>query len=266
MIVQRFIKTCKFIDPLKKFKFSDLTCLPKNAKVCIFMHGTSGFSKNCINYMKLLHKLGFYIVAPDHNVYHHYLCNIYRKHIFCGRHLHFNTNAHFAKVNKSLYRYVAHFRKQELETIYRYINAKYCIALGVSEGAIAVSLAKIPCTKFICSYSIEKNYFTQKYPVIYLKKNQKIVQIIGTNDEYFGKHNSISSKLYKNINGHGLFTFKKNGHKNFHIYLLKGQKHCLLAQGAINKNLIYSIIYSHLGARQKRISPKFATLYFKING
>jgi hypothetical protein len=235
------------------------------------MHGTSGFSKNCINYMKMLHKLGFYVIAPHHVSYHKYLCNWYKNKKMCGKDIKFNTTKLFAKRNKLLYNYVSNFRKNELEYCFKYfsqiIDYNKTIVLGVSEGAIAVSLANIPkpIPKFICSYSIEKNYFTQKNPVIVLHKEQKVIQIIGTKDQYFGPC-SISSSLNKHIKGNGRCTFKKSKIKNFHIYLIKNQKHSLLEKSKINANLISNIVYSHFGAKQKRISPKFATLYFKIKG
>ena len=268
----RLLKYCKYVDPKKSFamctgKVPNL----KNAKVCFFMHGTSGFSKNCINYMKVLHKMGFVIIAPDHNAYHHYLCKRYKSVVYCGRHLHYNTNVHFAKTNRKLYNYVAHFRKNELVCCFnifkKFIDLRKTIALGVSEGAIATSLACIPVSiKFICSYSIEQNYFTQYKPVLQVYKNQKIVQIIGTCDEFFGSCKSVSSKLYSNIHGHGEKTFRLKNLKNYTIYLLRKQPHSLLHKSKMNAKLIADIIYSHFGAKQKRISPKFATLYFKISG
>lgn len=271
MDIIRLLRFCKFVHSNSTFKIrtGNIPCL-NHAHVCFFMHGTSGFSKNCLNYMKVLHSLGFTIIAPDHNAYHHYLCTKFKENTFCGRHLHFNTNVSFAQKNKKLYQYVAHFRKTELETCFnffrKFIDLQNTIAFGVSEGAIAVSLARVPCAKFICSYSIERNYFTQKYPVIRLQKYQKIVQIIGTKDEFFGKQNSIASKLKSSIAGHGKHTLEALS-KKYSIYLLKNQPHSLLHTNKSNiKQLIKQIIYSHFGAKQKRISPKFATLYFKISG
>lgn len=270
---KRLLQFCKYVDGKHENFQIKTRVIPslKNSKVCFFMHGTSGFSKNCINYMKVLHALGFTLIAPDHNAYHHYICKKYKKQVFCGRHLHFNTTSKFAQNNKKLYNYVANFRKNELQCCFKIfkhqLNLKKTIALGVSEGAIAVSLACIPVhTKFICSYSIEKNYFTQHFPVIQIFPGQKIVQVIGTHDEFFGTNNSISSKLRAHVVGHGHKTLKYNKIKNYTIYLLKNQPHSLLQKSATNAKLLKAIIYSHLGAKQKRISPRFATLYFKISG
>jgi hypothetical protein len=272
--LQRLLKFCKIVISNKKFKLENvnknyLTSL-KSEKICFFMHGTSGFSKNCINYMKMLHKLGFVIIAPHHVSYHRYLCNIYKQTKICGTHIKFNTTHDFAKKNRIIYKYITEFRKNELEKCFdffkTYINLNNTIAVGVSEGGVAVSIAKLPkVTKFVCSYSIERNYFTRKFPVVHLYKNQNIVQIIGTNDQYFGPC-SISSSLRKKITGNGFCTFKRCKLKNFTIYLIKGEKHSLLETKRINRDLISEIIYSHFGAKQKRISPKFATLYFKISG
>ena len=269
---RRLIRHCKFIDPSKKFKLdSKLPKFNKRNKICFFMHGTSGFSKNCINYLKILHRLKYTVIAPDHNAYHHYLCNNFANRTYCGRDLHFNTNAHFARRNKQLYSYVAQFRKKELECCFRIfrgkINVVKAIVVGVSEGAVAASLACVPVsTKFIFSYSIERNYFTQKLPVVNLYPYQKIVQVIGTYDEFFGPR-GIASKLKAHVVGHGHKTFKAMKIKNYSIYLLKRQKHSLLHQNIKqNGKIIKAIFYSHLGAKQKRISPKLATLYLSING
>lgn len=269
---QRLLHHCKYVNPSKNFRLSSkMPCISKKHKICFFMHGTSGFSKNCINYLKILHRLGFTVIAPDHKAYHHYICNVFKKRKYCGRHLHFDTNSNFAKNNASLYNYVAHFRKTELESCFNifkaHIDAKKTIVVGVSEGAIATSLACLPVLKkFIFSYSIERNYFTQKLPVVRVYPCQKIIQIIGTNDEYFGPK-GIASKLRAHIIGHGQKTFKAKNIKNYCIYLLKKQPHSLLHTNIKqNSKIIQSILYSHLGAKQKRISPRLATLYFKIKG
>lgn len=271
--ILRLLNVCKFVDNETKFELNDIKSISninlKRRNVCIFMHGTSGFSKNCINYMKMLHKLGFFIIAPHHVSYHHYLCNIHKKKKICGQDIKYTTTNYFAKRHKLLYSYIAYFRKLEVEYCFGYfkkkLNLKNTILLGVSEGAIAVSLCRISgITKFICSYSIERNYFTQKFPVIFTSKKQKIVQIIGTHDEFFGPE-SISSSLSNQIEGNGKCTFAKYKINNYHIYLLKGQTHSLLVTMR-NCKLLSNIIYSHFGARQNRISPKLATLYFKISG
>ena len=269
---QRLLHHCKYVNPRKKFILSDkMPCISKKNKICFFMHGTSGFSKNCVNYLKILHKLGFTVIAPDHNAYHHYICKIFAQQKYCGRHLHFNTTSHFATRNTLLYNYVAHFRKKELECCFQifkdHIDIKKAICVGVSEGAIATSLACVPVSKkFIFSYSIERNYFTPKMPVVNVYAGQKIIQIIGTKDEYFGPL-GIASKLRAHIIGHGQKTFRALKTKNYNIYLLKNQSHSLLQKNLKqNAKIIKAILYSHLGAKQKRISPKFATLYFKING
>ena len=247
----RLLNTCKYVDSTKlQFKITRVIPSLKSRKVCFFMHGTSGFSKNCINYMKILHALGFTIVAPDHNAYHHYLCNIHKSHKYCGRHLHFNTTESFAKKNKDLYDYVAKFRKCELESCIKifkhFVDLKKSIALGVSEGAIAVSLARIPVhAKFICSYSIERNYFTRKFPGIQISKNQRIIQIIGTKDQYFGATDSISANLSPRILGNGIKTFKKHQIQNYTIYLLKNQQHSLLQTSKRNANLLKYIVAKH---------------------
>lgn len=271
---ERLLRFCKFVDNKRPFCIKNIEILHnvnlKQRKVCLFMHGTSGFSKNCVNYMKMLHKLGFFIIAPHRVSYHSYLCNIYKQKKICGRHTKYSTTPPFAEKNKILYSYLAKFRKHEAESCFRffkpYLNLESTIILGVSEGGIAVSLARIHqnVKKFICSYSIERNYFTQRFPVIHSYPKQHVIQIIGTHDEFFGKCNSVSATLKKNIKGHGYCTFKRQKKKNYTIYLLKNQKHSLLESK--NRMLMSAIIYSHLGAKQKRISPKFATLYFNIRG
>lgn len=220
----------KFIYPTKKFYLStnyDFLKMNFN-KIAFFMHGTSGFTDNSLNYLKILHKLGFFIIAPDHIASHKHFCH----HNICSKHINFSTTVNFAKKNPHIYKYVSDFRTKELEQVFTHFfqiyphNPKHLIAVGVSEGAIAVSKAKIPVhTKFIFSYSIERNYFTMKKPFVHSYPNQRIIQVIGTNDNFFGKNNSISSHFHK-VKGHGFDNLKHLN--NSLIFLLQNYEHSLL--------------------------------------
>lgn len=265
--VYRLILFCKIVAPTQ-------TDFSKHDKFCFFMHGTSGFTYNCKNYMKILKKLGFVIIAPDHNRYHFRKC----KCTVCGKDLKYNTTINFVKHNNKIYDYAANFRTKELEACVKYFsklwnlkNKTTVIAVGVSEGGIAVSQSDIPAyiTKFIFSFSIEKTYFTP-HCNFNLKKQQKVIQTIGTHDEFFGRRNSIACH-FNEVNGHGLNTFKNFHHQNYAIFLLEKQPHSLLSTKTLfrkNSKIISHILctYSAFGARQNLISPKFATLYLSTNG
>lgn len=232
MDIQRLLKHCKVVLPDKRFQLIPLKLLDKNkiyTKIAFFMNGTTGFTDNSLNYMRILHKFKFLIIAPDHNFYHKNICKYHQQKKICGHDTKFHTTKRFAAKNPHIYSYITKFRTLELSSIYKHffqifphLSKSFQICVGVSEGAIATSIAKIPVhLKFVFSYSIEKNYFTKHKPYFKSFPTQKVIQVIGSNDQFFGKSNSIAS-FFHNVRG-----FSKS-RRNLFIHVLPFQHHSLL--------------------------------------
>lgn len=186
--IYHFFDVCK---SMKNHRFGYLKDENLNLrKVCVFMHGTNGFFESSYKYMKYMNNLGYDVIAPDHVEYH-------KKH---KTDIKYSTKPKTACTlrNQLRYKYAINFRLKELQTAVHYL-AKYAeeiVLLGVSEGAISVSMFKsyVPVKKIMCSFFPMQSYFTKNH--VYEKQNVKNhVYIIGSEDQYFSPYTDSISKM-----------------------------------------------------------------------
>lgn len=186
--IRHFLDVCKY---MKNHRFTYLKeKTPNLKKVCIFMHGTSGFYESSYKYMKYMNDLGYDVLAPDHVEYH-------RKH---KTDIKYSTKPKTACTlyNQLRYKYAINFRLKELQTAVHHVAkyAKEIVLLGVSEGAISVSMFKscVPVKKIMCSFFPMQSYFTKSH--VFDKNNvTNHIYIIGSDDQYFSPYTDSISKI-----------------------------------------------------------------------
>ena len=251
---------CLVALPHEKYKSKDDMMLLKqyhtcnfpvdNTKICIFMHGSGGFSETSMKYINYMTSQGYTVFSPN-----------------CDTHK-YNTTVQKACTanNQRLYRLVLQERLCELRKTVPYIhstiNDAHITLLGTSEGGIAVSRFRSKHKiklKVICAYYPQRSYFTPHGPFMNTDNVEHTICIYGTKDEFFGPIDSITQQT-KNMCKLSKTPIEL---PRFDTYVIKNGHHNILKTA---QELVFAIIYSHLGAKQKRISPRFATLYFKIKG
>ena len=211
-----------------------------NKKICVFMHGSSGFIPSNMWYIRLLVSLGYKVFAPDHTKY-------------CKKCLGYSSSLkNYTRKNSrlpSLYQHIVNLRSFELNVVVKMLiklRLSDITLVGISEGALPVAMfsqyKKHILNKILLSYSPERHYFnysTLKRP-LKLQASCKILNIIGTNDEYFAKDNSVGSEIAKHynkkkLNGNANCAYKN---KNCSVYILYGTHDLTLN----NKNNLKYII------------------------
>lgn len=211
-----------------------------NKKICVFMHGSSGFIPSNMWYIRLLVSLGYKVFAPDHTKY-------------CKKCLGYSSSLkNYTRKNSklpSLYQHIVKLRSFELHVVVKMlIKLGYTdiTLVGISEGALPVAMhsehKKHISKKILLSYSPERHYFnysTLKNP-LNSHSSCKVLNIIGTNDEYFAKINSVGSEIAKHYNKKRLNGNGKCSCKNFNcnVFVLYGTHDLTLNN---KKNLKYII-------------------------
>jgi len=192
----------------------------KKPKV-LFFHGSGGIDKDIHTYIKLFHKLGHDVYAPDHNK----ICKINPK--MCKKADRYSTS-----INKLIYdrekmdtkyKSALRLRSMEIKALMKKFYPEKVILAGTSEGAIAVAKhnSKRIIGKILLSYGCGKTYFTKDKLEI---QKMPVLNILGDKDEFFGKtKESVSSRLAK-IEG-----YKYDGWcphlPNIKVKILKGASH-----------------------------------------
>lgn len=184
-----------------------------NKKMCVFMHGSSGFIPSNMWYIKQMVILGFRVLAPDHTVY-------------CKECLGYSSSLkNFKRKNSrlpKLYKRIIELRMYELDVMIKFLvrlgHSDITIA-GISEGAIVVSMydknVRSISKKIIISYSPERNYFNYDAGTpLKSHRSWRILNVIGDRDEYFGKTYSVASDIagnykMKRLNGNAGCTCLK---------------------------------------------------------
>ena len=204
--------------------------------LCIFMHGSSGFGRQALEYMRMMARKGYLVLAPDHIEAHHKN----RKKIAYTSSYKLACTGRMQKV----YRYVVGYRLCELESCIRF--AKMCfpkaklVTVGTSEGAIAVakSTQRVD-TKLIFSYVLRGSYF-EPHDIFHSQKGTHVVNVYGENDEFFGSKGSISSDTHTMCGGKHWTDGTK---PNVKTVVLRNTGHNIM-ETATNRAVVEAIIKS----------------------
>lgn len=230
-------KNSKSFVYLSQFKF--------DRPYVIFLHGSHGFTKHNLKYITLLCSLGFSVIAPNHMVYN--TCDEY------------NSTIDTIEGNKSTYKCVINLRLREIEVILDYINDNNITLIGSSEGGVIASICKHPSIvcKIISSYSGEHTYFHDT--CLYTRPDMKIINIIGSHDEYFGRFDSIMSKLKstKPFIGHASYCLSKKNTHYSHVYVLANCHHNFLFECY---STVRKLLLLHLRSQTKLDNSKISNI------
>ena len=214
----------------------------------VFLHGSSGFTKNSMCFINAFKSLGFYVYALDHH--QNNLCKPYE------------TTYDNLHSNKKSYNCVIKSRLLKLNHFLNKLN-KNIILAGTSEGGIVTALCKHPRVKYkiVSSFSIEPNYFYKSY----IAGNAPILNVICQNDQYFGMNNSINKNIYKNSIGSAIHTLKSKKINNSHVFIIKNGTHSFMIykhMQNIFKNILIYILFG-FWCQTKPDLPKIRNIIFQ---
>ncbi|MGB5792041.1 alpha/beta hydrolase family protein [Poseidonibacter sp.] len=199
-----------YFGTLKKFKklypnFKSTSKIP----TVLFMHGSAGLRKGSVYRKWIVEEAGFIFFAPN---------SLKVK----------NRPTYETPTKLKNYEKVHDFRQAEiyfnLEKLQKisFIDTNNIFLMGNSEGGLAAAAFKGREFKgrIVTAYSCENAYYSKNFE-IGANKNEAILNIIGTHDEYF----SNDSKATKNheVDGHCTKALRK--YKNAKVIILPQTKH-----------------------------------------
>ena len=238
----KVIESCRVMYP-----YTRVPILLKHAvwskeyrKVIVFMHGSQGFGKVTLFYLRLLAQLGFLVIAPDHVT----------SHVQCLDMISYKSTIQKAcsTKNQNTYRYIVQYRLMEIRKCMHFIethmpHATVSLA-GTSEGAIAVARSRANVhSKLLLSYVAQPSYFSPQMKLLHVKEGSSVVIIHGANDEYFGSTNSVSSQTKHKCGGKGHVYKHKSA---IHTHILKNTGHNITPTQE-HRNVITHIVTKHFG-------------------
>lgn len=181
----------------------------KKLPVLLFMYGSAGLSKNKIFQSLIPEKTPFIFFAPDS-----FRIN--------------NRPTYKSPVSHKAYNKVHEIRQAEIYISLKklikfdFIDRRNIFLMGHSEGALSAAIYKSKNIKgrIISGFSCEDSYF-YKNPKLGSAPDEPFLNIIGTDDQYFGRCSEFN-KFY-NTAGHGGIALQNN--KNAKIVLLGNTPH-----------------------------------------
>lgn len=234
------VQYCRVYHHMNKYTFLADTNLDK--PFVVYLHGSHGFTKHNVLFIKLLCSLGFLVVAPDHTQYN-----------FCPE---YNTSLKTIQKNRKIYKCIINLRLQETERILNYLNTDITL-IGSSEGGVITSISnnKHIKKKIISSYSAEPTYFYRK--CLFTRPDMEIINIIGSHDGYFGRYQSIMQKKHKYHIGHASYCLLNKSTRLSNVYVIKNGLHNYLFD---NYRLAKQILSFHLGCQTKFNTTKIRNI------
>ncbi|RXK12498.1 hypothetical protein CP965_07895 [Halarcobacter mediterraneus] len=193
----------------------------KKFPLVLFIHGSSGLNKGTV-YRKWIVEQGFIFICPNS--------------------LKIDNRPTYKTPDKiSAYEKVHKLRQAEIVfninkiKNFDFIDKNNIFLMGNSEGGLAAAAYKGKEFKarIITAYSCENGYYSKDFK-IGAKKSDPILNIIGTNDEFFSKK-SEASKDYK-VEGHCTKALKK--YKNAKVVILAQTKHDITQNGYVKDDII----------------------------
>jgi predicted esterase len=152
-----------------------------------------------------------------------------------------NRPVYKSPAKQSEYKKVHNLRQKEIKYSLKkikklkYIDNQNIFLMGNSEGALATAIFKSNefKSRIIIAFSCESNYYYPKFKSK-ISKNEPILNIMGSCDEYFGLHSTLNKNY--DIKGHSIDTFRK--HKNAKIVILSNTKHNVLSNIYLKNEII----------------------------
>jgi len=201
-----------FMDEFKKLypNFTSTTKIP----TVLYMHGSGNFVRGDIYRNWIVNDLHFAFISPH-------------SHIIKNRPLYTSPapKKEYKKVHKLRQAEIKYSSKQIRKI--SWIDKTNLFLVGNSEGALATGIYKGDEFKarVILAWSCEDGYYSEDTK-IGSKKDEPILSIIGTEDEYFGVDSKFieKHKQYK-VNGHCIEALLE--HPNSKVVVLPKTKHNL---------------------------------------
>jgi predicted esterase len=223
-------------------KIPNLKNYTKKLTTVVYMQGSNRFNSGK-TFRKWITEAGYIFFAPN-------------------THTSRDRPTYSSPVPKSIYEEVHAYRQAEIDLFVKrvkelpFIDKNSIFLMGYSEGALAT--ARYSGDEFIgrivLGWSCEAGYYTD-YPKVGAKEGDPFLNIIGRDDQYFGKQNPWSS-AYKNEGhcGDALFKFT-----NAKVVILPNIGHNLLKSPFL-KDEILNFIKSFKDIRAKKeVKKKRAT-------
>ncbi|MGA1940627.1 hypothetical protein [Arcobacter sp. YIC-310] len=188
----------------------------------LFLHGSAGLNKGVIYRKWIVEKANFIFFCPNSFKVKNRptyetptkLKNYEKVHKFRQAEIHHNL--------------------QKLQNI-SFIDIKNIFLMGNSEGGLAVASFKGREFKgrIITAYSCENSYYSKNFE-IGANKNEPILNIIGTHDEYFS--NSANPTKNYDVEGHCTKALRK--YKNAKVIILPQTKHDIISNIYVKDDII----------------------------
>jgi predicted esterase len=208
-------------------KIPNLKSYTKKLPTVVYMQGSNSFNSGKTFRKWITGDAGYIFFAPNTHT---------------GR----DRPTYNSPVSKDIYERVHAYRQAEIDLFIKrlkelpFIDKNRMFLMGYSEGAVAS--ARYSGDEFVgrivLGWSCEPSYYTD-FPKVGAKKDDPFLNIIGRDDQYFGKQNPWNN-AYNNEGhcGDALFKFS-----NAKVVLLPNTGHNLLKSGFL-KNEIISFIKS----------------------
>lgn len=236
----------------------------------VFMCGSTGVAGDSLRYMRMLAGLGYLVVAPDDLAGSSRLRQRGVRQLveqaegtdYWQRNLLYTTSRAYGDLVYSssvdsflqdrdrfgaLYATVVRIRHAELAYTLRhlpqYVKREGVTLVSMSEGSVVASafddapFADVVRCRIFIAWSCERNYFNLDRPQSEIgiagHKDIPTLNIIGTDDEFFGEQHSIAEAVaaavphHPPITGHALHTMVKQGVKFGLVAHLEGGRHNL---------------------------------------
>ncbi len=219
-------------------KIPNLKNYTKRLPTVLYMHGSKGFNSGKI-FRKWITEAGYLFFAPNS---------------YGSR----DRITYNSPISKDIYEKVHSYRQAEIDLFIKrlnelpFIDKKRMFLMGYSEGAVAS--ARYSGGEFVgrivLGWSCEPSYYT-KYSKVGADRNDPFLNIIGRDDEYFGKQNPWNNAYHNEGHcGDALFKFK-----NAKVVLLPNIGHNLLKSHFI-KDEILNFIERFRDFRVKKTKKK----------
>ncbi|MEA1915775.1 MAG: hypothetical protein U9N30_10750, partial [Campylobacterota bacterium] len=160
-----------------------------------YMHGSSGLYKGDVYRKYIVENLGFIFFAPNsHKIKNRPTYKSPAKH------------SEYKKVHKVRLAEI-YYNHKKLKKL-NFVDNQNIFLMGNSEGGLAAAIYKNNSFKarIITAFSCESSYFYKNFK-LGSKKDTPLLNIIGTNDEFFSQGTYLNKK-YK-VNGNGIDRLKK---------------------------------------------------------
>lgn len=203
-----------FIGYMDNFKKKYPNFNPKKKiPTVLYMHGSGDFVRGDIYRDWISKDLGFAFICPQSHILN-------------------NRPIYVSPAPKKQYKKVHRLRQAEIKFSSKkikkinWIDKDNLFLMGNSEGALATGIYQGDEFKarVILAWSCEDGYYS-KNTHIGSSKNEPILSIIGTEDEYFGVNSKFINKNKHKIQGHCIEALLE--HKNSKVIVLPKAKHNL---------------------------------------